>query len=130
MAMETIAMLKARSDIYPEVPPDRQTQQDTHPILLTCWWMTILSLAIITVRVCGRYVRIKQLFPEDKVMMASMVPLVTRMAFVHVILIWGTNNTTTTTTTTTMTGISREEIGHREIGSRLVLGARIFYAVL
>lgn len=87
--------------------------------------MTILSLAIITVRVCGRYVRIKQLFPEDKVMMASMVPLVTRMAFVHVILIWGTNNTTTTTT-----GISREEIGHREIGSRLVLGARIFYAVL
>lgn len=126
MAMETIAMLKARSDIYPEVPPDRQTQQDTHSILLTCWWMTILSLVIITVRVCGRYVRIKQLFPEDKVMMASMVPLVTRMAFVHVILIWGTNNTTTTTTT----GISREEIGHREIGSRLVLGARIFYAIL
>ena len=56
-------------------------------------------------------------------MMASVVPLMARMALVHVILIWGTNNTKTD-------GMLADEIGRREIGSKLVLAARIFYAML
>lgn len=44
-----------------------------------------------------------------------------RMGLVHVILIWGTNNTTTT-------GLSHSQIIHRVTGSKLVLAARIFYA--
>ena len=87
------------------------------------WWATGVSLAIIVTRVCGRYVRIERLFREDKIMMASIIPLLARMAFVHVILIWGTNNAK-------VDGLTDEDIRHREIGSRLVLAARIFYAIL
>lgn len=44
------------------------------------------------------------------------------MALVHVVLIWGTNNTATT-------GLTEIEIRHREIGSKIVLAARVFYAM-
>ena len=54
-------------------------------------------------------------------MFYSIIPLMIRMAFVHVVLIWGTNNTTTE-------GLTSLQIHHREVGSRLVLAARIFYA--
>jgi hypothetical protein len=50
-----------------------------------------------------------------------MIPLFCRMAFVHVILLYGTNNAITT-------GLTDEEIWQRSIGSRLVLVSRIFYA--
>ena len=103
----------------------RHQTQDAETVLLISWCLSILSLVIITIRVCGRYIRIRELFPEDKVMMSSMVPLMSRMALVHVVLLWGTNNTQNGTT-----GMSSDEISHREIGSRLVLGARVFYAVL
>ncbi|KPI40523.1 uncharacterized protein AB675_7546 [Cyphellophora attinorum] len=43
------------------------------------------------------------------------------MALVHVVLIWGTNNTTTD-------NLTAIEIMHRQTGSKLVLAARIFYA--
>lgn len=55
-------------------------------------------------------------------MLWSIVPLMIRMAFIHPVLIWGTNNVRTSTLTDL-------EIYHRSIGSRLVLGARIWYAV-
>ncbi|KAL4778552.1 hypothetical protein BJX76DRAFT_362617 [Aspergillus varians] len=108
--------------IYSAVPPDIRTRLDDNPTLLVSWWATGVSLAIIVTRVCGRYVRIERLFREDKIMMASIIPLLVRMAFVHVVLIWGTNNTK-------VDGLTDEEIRHREIGSRLVLAARIFYAI-
>jgi len=56
-------------------------------------------------------------------MALSIIPLLIRMGFVHVVLLWGTNNVAAQ-------GISSEEIHHRAIGSRMVLGARIFYALL
>lgn len=43
------------------------------------------------------------------------------MALVHVVLLYGTNNTQTD-------GLSAEAIRKREIGSKLVLASRIFYA--
>ena len=60
---------------------------------------------------------------EDRIMAWSIIPLLGRMAFVHVVLRWGTNNAITT-------GLSPEDIYHREIGSKLVLAARILYAAL
>ncbi|KAI9931969.1 hypothetical protein ASPWEDRAFT_490157 [Aspergillus wentii DTO 134E9] len=114
-------MLDTRG-IYSNVPPDIRTRVQDNPTLLVSWWATAFSLAIIVTRVCGRYIRIERFFPEDKVMMTSIIPLLIRMAFVHVILIWGTNNTKTD-------GLTAEEIRHREIGSKLVLAARIFYAI-
>ncbi|GES59321.1 putative integral membrane protein [Aspergillus terreus] len=108
--------------LYSDIPPDLRTRLEDHPTLLVSWWATGFSLAIIVTRVCGRYIRIERFFPEDKVMMASIIPLVIRMAFVHMVLVYGTNNTKTE-------GLSAEDIHHRELGSKLVLAARIFYAI-
>lgn len=54
-------------------------------------------------------------------MALAMVPILARMGLVHVVLLWGTNNTIAT-------GLTPEDIHHREIGSGLVLLARIMYA--
>lgn len=120
--MASVPMLVARG-LYSQEPPPIETKLDNNPTLLISWWATGFSLAIIIVRVCGRYVRTERFFREDQVMMASIIPLLIRMAFVHVVLIWGTNNTQTE-------GLSGIDIRHREIGSKLVLVARIFYAIL
>ncbi|KAH8699090.1 hypothetical protein BGW36DRAFT_294803 [Talaromyces proteolyticus] len=115
-----LSTLVARG-IYGSVPPDPHTRVQDNSTLLVSWWCTVFSFAIILVRVVGRHVRMNRLFTEDKVMIASVFPLFVRMAFVHVVLIWGTNNTKTST-------LTELDIQHREIGSRLVLASRIFYA--
>jgi len=45
------------------------------------------------------------------------------MGLVHAILLFGTNNITTE-------GLTAQDIQEREIGSKLVLASRIFYAIL
>jgi hypothetical protein len=65
-------------------------------------------------------VRSERLFKEDWLAFSCLIPLFTRMAFLHVVLLFGTNNAITT-------GLSEDEIRRREIGSRLVLAERIFY---
>lgn len=110
-------------DLWSQAPPDIETRKEVHPTLLMSWWATGFSFVIIVVRVCGRYVRIERFFPEDLIMIASLLPLFIRMAFVHVVLLYGTNNTKTA-------GLTPEQIRHRELGSKLVLAARIFYAIL
>lgn len=104
-------------------PPQRRTRQDNHATLLVSWWATGIALVIILIRVIGRFIRTEQLFKEDKIMFWSIVPLLIRMALVHVIMLYGTNNVTTD-------GLSAEAIYERSIGSRLVLASRIFYALL
>jgi hypothetical protein len=54
-------------------------------------------------------------------MLLAIIPLLTRMGFVHVVLLYGTNNISTI-------GLSAKDIHRREIGSQLVLASRIFYA--
>ncbi|KAF3491237.1 uncharacterized protein GIQ15_00754 [Arthroderma uncinatum] len=105
-------------------PPSPQTRAQVNPTLLVSWWATGFSLAIILVRVCGRYIRTERLFPEDWVMALSIIPLLIRMGFAHVVLIFGTNNASQRYHEFTL-----DDIHRREIGSRMVLGARIFYAV-
>jgi hypothetical protein len=108
--------------LYSDSPPERRTRIANNPTLLTSWWCTIFSLVIIFLRIAGRYVRNERLFREDKIMAWSVVPLLARMGFVHVVLIYGTNNVQTAGL------VDPIEIHHREIGSRLVLAARICYA--
>ncbi|KAL2002780.1 hypothetical protein VTN02DRAFT_5939 [Thermoascus thermophilus] len=119
--MASLSALAARG-LYSDVPPDIETRLHNNPTLLMSWWATCFSLAVILVRVCGRYIRTERLFREDRVMLTSVAPLMIRMALVHVVLIWGTNNTKTA-------GLTELDIRRREIGSKLVLAARIFYAV-
>jgi len=117
-----IAIMPSRG-LHPQIPPAYETRAEVNPTLMMSWWATIFSLAIIIVRLFGRYIRIERFFPEDKVMMISVIPLTIRMVLVHFVLIYGTNNTQTGPLTV-------EEISRREMGSKLVLAARIFYAIL
>lgn len=114
-------MLSPRS-LYSD-PPGAKNSNANHPTLLVSWWCTGFALAIILVRICGRYIRTEKLFSEDKVMAWSIIPLLGRMALVHLVLIWGTNNVRAH-------GLSTEDLRHRAIGSRLVLVSRIMYAAL
>lgn len=75
------------------------------------------------VRLAGRYTRAEKLLREDKIIALSIIPLLARMALVHVILIWGTNNAITT-------DLTEAQIRNREVGSKLVLASRIMYAAL
>jgi hypothetical protein len=110
--------------LYNDSPPERRTRISNNPTLLYSWWCTIFALVIILVRISGRYIRNEMLFKEDKIMALSIVPLMARMAVVHVVLIYGTNNADVTGLT------DATKIHHREIGAKLVLAARIFYALL
>jgi hypothetical protein len=112
-----------RRGLYGPPPPGPQSELQRHPTLLFSWFCTLSALAIILARVWGRLIRNNELFAEDKVMVWSILPLVIRMAFIHVVLLWGTNNVDLSV------GLSEEDIYHRSIGSRLVLAARIFYAM-
>jgi len=56
-------------------------------------------------------------------MALSLVPLLARMGLVHLVLLWGTNNTVTD-------GLTPLDVQHREVGSKLVLASRILYAAL
>ena len=113
----------ARRRIYSNEPPAAHSREDDNPTLLISWWCTAFALTIILVRIFGRKIRTDKLFREDWVMALSILPLLIRMSLVHVILLWGTNNAQTQ-------GLTETEIYHREIGSRLVLASRIFYALL
>jgi hypothetical protein len=106
--------------IYSSAPPSRAFRDDK-PTLLVCWWCTSFAATVIMFRVTGRYIRTEKLFKEDWLAFACLIPLLIRMAFVHLVLLYGTNNMQTD-------GVSEDIIQQRVIGSRLVLGSRIFYA--
>lgn len=107
---------------YNGAPPEPRTRMENHPTLLFSWWCTCFSFVIILFRLAGRFVRTERFFREDKVMALSLVPLFVRMGFVHVILLYGTNNVDTTNI------IDPHHIWMREVGSKLVLCSRISYA--
>lgn len=93
------------------------------PTILVCWWATLFSSIIILARVAGRFIRSEMLFAEDKTALYCLIPLYIRMALVHVILVFGTNNTDFSGRT-----LSADEARRRAIGSGLVLASRIFYS--
>ena len=104
--------------------PPRRTRAQNNPTLLFSWWCTGFALAIITVRLCGRKVRNNQLFKEDKIMLLACIPLLIRMGLIHVVLLYGTNNVDLSG------GFTDEQLRRREMGSKIVLASRIFYAAL
>jgi hypothetical protein len=110
--------------VWATTPPDRRTRLADHPTLLYSWWATCFAAVVILTRLAGRKTRSNKLFREDWIMFLALVPLFARMACVHLVLIYGTNNVTTV-------GIeyTAVEIKNREFGSKLVLAARIFYAL-
>ncbi|KAK4131301.1 hypothetical protein BT67DRAFT_427864 [Trichocladium antarcticum] len=107
--------------LYSNAPPARPFSHDK-PTLLTSWWITIFCAIIILLRLAGRYVRVERLFGEDKIAALVLIPLFLRMAFVHPVLVYGTNNLLLDDASRSLTDI---DIAHRVTGSRLVLVSRI-----
>jgi hypothetical protein len=106
---------------------------DDQPTLLFSWFCTAGALTMILTRCFGRLVRNNKLFAEDKIMLLAAVPLLARMGLIHVVLLWGTNNVDLSLlgADAASDGVSTEqEVWRRTVGSKLVLGARIFYALL
>lgn len=62
---------------------------------------------------------------SDYITMVCMVLLVARMSFVHVVLVWGSNNLTAAYREKHV--FSPEEIYRRTVGSKLTLVNRTFY---
>jgi hypothetical protein len=101
-------------------PPGQRDFHQDKPTLLVSWWCTGYAITIILFRVGGKYVRTEKVSAEDGIMLLAIIPLVIRMALVHAILLYGTNNTVTI-------GLSSDDIRQREIGSQLVLVSRVMY---
>lgn len=108
--------------LYSEPPTLREFKYDK-PTLLVCWWATSFCTLIILLRLAGRFIRTERLFPEDRVAALALIPLYARMACVHYILIYGTNNAQ-------FNGVelTDQQLRQKSIGSGLVLASRIFYA--
>ncbi|KAH6623176.1 hypothetical protein F5144DRAFT_354715 [Chaetomium tenue] len=110
---------------YSPPPPARPFSEDK-ATLLTSWWITTMCVFIIILRLIGRYVRVEALFAEDKVAAIALAPLLLRMAFVHPILLYGTNNVLVDDAH----ALTETEIYHRSIGSGLVLFSRILHPAI
>ncbi|KAF7563592.1 hypothetical protein G7046_g551 [Stylonectria norvegica] len=109
---------------YSEAPGIKPFSDDK-PTLLVSWWVTIFCMAIILIRLTGRYVRVEKLLREDKIVAAAMIPLLMRAVCVHFILRYGTNNVSLDGLT-----LTQSEMDKRIIGSKLVMASRIFYATV
>ncbi|UPK96001.1 hypothetical protein LCI18_006936 [Fusarium solani-melongenae] len=108
--------------LYSDPPALREFKYDK-PTLLVCWWATSFCTLIILLRLAGRFIRTERLFTEDRVAALALIPLYARMACVHYILIYGTNNAQ-------FDGVelTDEQIRQKTIASGLVLASRVFYA--
>ncbi|KAI0553331.1 GPCR protein, PTH11-type [Xylaria curta] len=103
-------------------PPPLHSADDDKPTLLVCWWITLFCATIIFLRVGGRFIRSEKLFREDRTVMLAVIPLFLRMGFLHLVLLWGTNNARFTWP------LTQTELRHKSIASGLVIGSRILYA--
>lgn len=104
-------------------PPPAVPFSEAKPTLLVSWWITTFCTCIVLLRLAGRYIRVEKLFLEDQVCALALVPMYIRMACVHVVLLYGTNNAQLDNLDP-----ASEEAKHRMMGSRMVLASRIFYA--
>ncbi|EME46128.1 hypothetical protein DOTSEDRAFT_70204 [Dothistroma septosporum NZE10] len=111
-------------DIWGTAPPEPRSRMANWPTVLFSWWCTSFAAVIIITRLLSRKVRSNKLFREDWIMMASLVPLFIRMVFIHFVLIYGTNNIDVSNIE-----LSGTRLHNHEMGSRLVLAARIWYAL-
>ncbi|KAK0729573.1 hypothetical protein B0H67DRAFT_638177 [Lasiosphaeris hirsuta] len=105
-------------------PPLARPFSDDKPTVLVSWWMASFCTVIITLRIAGRYIRVEKLFVEDKIAALALIPMFLRMAFVHVVLLFGTNNVLVEDDGLRL---SVEEIRRRKIGSSLVLVTRLLH---
>lgn len=104
-----------------DLPVPRTGLQD-RPTLLYSWWCTIFAMLLILARLAARKIRIDKLFIEDYFMACTIIPLFIRMGLVQIVLNDGTNNVDPSSLTSL-------QLLQREYGSKIVLAARVFFAL-
>ncbi|KAK0611875.1 hypothetical protein B0T14DRAFT_396649, partial [Immersiella caudata] len=104
--------------------PQARPFSDDKPTLLVTWWIAGLCSVVVILRLAGRYIRVEKLFVEDKIAAVFLVPLFLRTAFIHIVLLYGTNNVSLAASDLV---VSNEEIRRRSIGSGIVLLTRILH---
>jgi hypothetical protein len=93
--------------------------------LIIHWVFTWLAIGLILLRLLMRKLKGLPFVLGDYFSMGAILCVLARLALVHVILIWGTNNMTPTFRQTHH--FTLEEIRRREIASKFVLVNRVFY---
>ncbi|KAJ5874133.1 uncharacterized protein N7529_002563 [Penicillium soppii] len=93
--------------------------------LIILWLFTWVAIGLIVLRLLMRKLKGFKFVLGDYFAMGAILCALIRLALVHVILIWGTNNMSTKFRHTH--DFTPEEIRRREIASKFVLTNRVFY---
>lgn len=93
--------------------------------LIILWVFTWVAIGLIVFRLLVRKLKGFKFVLGDYFAMGAILCALVRLALVHVILIWGTNNMSSTFRHTH--NFTPEEIRRREIASKFVLTNRVFY---
>lgn len=95
------------------------------PTLAIHWAFSCLAILIMTVRLVWRKVAKQSFNWGDYFTMGAIVCALTRLALIHVVLIWGTSNVPNGYRLNH--DFTATEIYQREIGSKLSIANRFFY---
>lgn len=121
-------------DLNPYLPLSRLHQDhfakmavsaDTIQTIIILYVFTWLAMGLMVARLVLRRYRGQTWDPSDYITMICMACLLARMSFVHVVLVWGSNNVTAAYRQKHVFG--QREIYERTVGSKLTLVNRVFY---
>lgn len=95
------------------------------PTLLIHWLFSILALIVMGVRLLWRKIARQPFNTGDYLTMAACLCCMVRLALIHVVLTWGTNNVPAAVRKTKI--FTEDELYRREIGSKFAIANRVFY---
>ncbi|KAE8375384.1 hypothetical protein BDV26DRAFT_299799 [Aspergillus bertholletiae] len=93
--------------------------------LVSLWVLTWCAVGLISTRLVMRKIRGKEFVLGDYLSFCAILCALARLALVHVIIIWGTNNMPPSVRYSHH--FTSEEIYHRETASKFTLVNRVFY---
>ena len=101
-------------------------QKMDDPTLFLVWLFTWIAMAVMATRLLlVKLYKERRFDTGDYLTMGAMFCTLARLALIHVVLVWGTNNIAPAFRQSHH--FTPEEIRHREVGSRLTLVNRVFY---
>ncbi|EPE33953.1 hypothetical protein GLAREA_06966 [Glarea lozoyensis ATCC 20868] len=98
---------------------------DTVQTLAFLWVFTWLAMFLMALRIVMRRYRGQKLDISDRITMVCMICLLARLSFIHVVLIWGTNNIPKKVRAKLV--FTATDIYQRETASKLLLTSRTWY---
>lgn len=93
--------------------------------LVIHWVFSCVAILIMTVRLVGRRMAKHKYTAGDWCTTGAIICALTRLALIHVVLIWGTSNISPALRKSH--NFSPQEIYQREIGSKFSIANRFFY---